>query len=221
MPFELDHVFVCTSVDAPEAARLATVLTAGRSGSHAGQGTANRCFVFRNAYLELIWVHAPDEALSASTARTRLFDRWSGRANATCPFGICLRPAHGSVRRDPPFATWDYVPAYTTTTNPIRIGLNSDRLDEPMLFFLQGASRPDSRPQAPAMTHPLGIRELTRLTWTRTGDAPLSAEMQAVVDGGCLDVATGAAHALDLTFDAASAGKRVNLLPDLPLTLRF
>src|SRR5260221_1639892 len=80
---ELDHIFICTSVGAPEAARLAALgLTEGGGNSHTGQGTANRRFFFHNAYLELLWVHDAAEAKSEPSRRTRLWDRWSGRDGA-------------------------------------------------------------------------------------------------------------------------------------------
>ncbi len=57
---ELDHVFVCTARDAPEAERLRALgLVEGTSNVHHGQGTANRRFFFANAMLELLWVHDP------------------------------------------------------------------------------------------------------------------------------------------------------------------
>jgi Glyoxalase-like domain len=176
MPFALDHIFICTKRDAPEAAQLAALgLTEGRSGIHQGQGTANRCFVFHNAYLELIWVHDETEARSPLTERTRLFERWKGRTNVTCPFGICLRPMHSpdatdalhtsALPHEKPFAGWDYLPQYVPASRPIHIGANSNQLDEPMLFFIETATRPDSWLRLPALQHRLGVREITRLTW--------------------------------------------------------
>ncbi len=221
MPFELDHVFVCTNVDAPEAAQLISIgLTEGASRVHQGQGTANRCFLFHNAYLELIWVHAQEEARSPLTERTRLFERWKGRAHGTCPFGICLRPTRPSDGSDLPFAAWDYLPLYIAMSSPIRIGTNSDRLEEPMLFFIASASRPDSWPRQPPLQHRLGVREITRLSWTRPNANPLSPELQAVVDAGCLSVELGRAHALKICFDNEAMGQCASLLPDLPVTIK-
>lgn len=63
MAIQLDHVFICTSLDAPAAEQLAAFgLTEGEPNVHPGQGTACRRFFFRNVYLELLWVHDPDEA---------------------------------------------------------------------------------------------------------------------------------------------------------------
>ena len=222
MSFELDHVFVCTNLDAPEATQLVSHgLTEGPSGAHQGQGTANRCFLFQNAYLELIWVHSREEARSPLTERTKLFERWKGRVDETCPFGICLRPAPPSVGSGLPFAAWDYLPRYVAKSSPIHIGTNSDRLAEPMLFFIESTSRPDSWPRQPPLQHRLGVREITRLSWTRPTDNPLSPELQAVVDAGCLNVALGRAHALEICFDNEALGQSARLLPHLPITLKW
>jgi hypothetical protein len=52
-----DHLFICTAIGAPEAEYLISLgLKEGRSNIHPGQGTANRCFFFRNFMLELLWV---------------------------------------------------------------------------------------------------------------------------------------------------------------------
>jgi hypothetical protein len=60
---EFDHMFICTAVDAPEADLLVAFgLTEGAPNSHPGQGTACRRFFFRNAMLELVWVHNESEA---------------------------------------------------------------------------------------------------------------------------------------------------------------
>lgn len=222
MPFELDHVFVCTDLDAPEASQLGAVgLTEARSVTHPGQGTANRCFLFHNAYLELIWVHDQHEARSRLTERTRLFERWNGRAGAACPFGICLRPRGHPGGNDRPFGTWDYVPQYVSASNPIRVGTNNDRLAEPMLFFIESASRPDSWPRQPPLQHRVGVHEITHLTWTRPGAAALSPELRAVVDLGWLGVEQGRAHELQICFDNAAMGKSASLLPDLPVTIKW
>jgi hypothetical protein len=57
MPIELDHVFICTAPDAPEAEKLVQFgLREGPPNQHPGQGTACRRFAFVNAMIELLWV---------------------------------------------------------------------------------------------------------------------------------------------------------------------
>jgi hypothetical protein len=99
---ELDHIFIMSDVDAPEAAALARIgLVEGPANVHPGQGTACRRFFFRFQYLELLWVHSPAEAQSGTTRRTRLWERWLGREQGSCPFGLVFRPAAGAAPRSP------------------------------------------------------------------------------------------------------------------------
>jgi hypothetical protein len=227
MPFELDHFFICANLHAPEAAQLdALGLTNGPSAIHRGQGTANRCFVFNNAYLELIWVHDEAEASSPLTEQIRLFERWKSRAGAACPFGICLRPSRSSSiaperTGDRPFAGWDYVPQYVSASQPIYVGNNCENLAEPMLFFIESATRPDSWPRQATLQHHLGIREVTRLRWSRPADTALSPTLQAVVDAGYLDIEVGNAHTLTISFDHEATGQSAGLAPDLPISLKW
>ena len=108
MALELDHVFICCSPDAPEADALVRFgLLEGSSNMHPGQGTANRRFFFRNAYLELLWVSNPAEARSEQTRHTRLWERWSSRASGACPFGVIFRPT--GAQPAAPFETWSYI----------------------------------------------------------------------------------------------------------------
>src|SRR5215470_9408923 len=112
MRIELDHLFVCTAPDAPEADELVEFgLHEGPPNQHRGQGTANRRFAFTNAMIELLWVSDPSEAQSPSTRHTLLWERWSGRNANTCPFGICVRPVD-SYETGLPFPGWEYRPSY-------------------------------------------------------------------------------------------------------------
>jgi len=60
MGIELDHLFVCTALDAPAAEKLIQFgLREGLPNQHPGQGTACRRFAFFNAMIELFWVSNP------------------------------------------------------------------------------------------------------------------------------------------------------------------
>jgi pyruvate/2-oxoacid:ferredoxin oxidoreductase beta subunit len=222
--FELDHLFVCAEVGAPEAERLVDLgLTQGRAVTHRGQGSANRCFLFHNAMLELIWIHDAHEARAPATQGLRLFERWQQRATGACPFGICFRPTRAMTAAAPPFPGWRYAPAYLPAPHSIHIGANSERLTEPMLFFLQSATRPDTwaeQPRAP-LQHRLKLREITRLCWIRPHEDALSPELNTVRESGVLSVRAGAAHALEIGFDHEQQGKSAALMPELPVTLKW
>jgi hypothetical protein len=76
---ELDHVFVCTALDAREADLLVAFgLAEGTLNTHPGQGTANRRFYFRNALLELGWA-----GMSARRGALSLLPHDSESAGAT------------------------------------------------------------------------------------------------------------------------------------------
>ncbi len=65
MSVDLDHLIVFCSAGAPEAEDLVRLgLTEGSPCIHTGQSTANRRFVFQNAFIELLWVSDPNEVQS-------------------------------------------------------------------------------------------------------------------------------------------------------------
>src|SRR5881409_435232 len=107
MASELDHLFICASIGAPEADRLVAFgLTEGTPNAHPGQGTANRRFFFHNAMLELLWVQDAAEAQSELVRPTRLWERWAGRSGGACPLALCFRPKSQHAGK-PPFPTWE------------------------------------------------------------------------------------------------------------------
>lgn len=220
---ELDHVFVCTARDAPEAERLhALGLVEGTPNVHRGQGTANRRFFFANAMLELLWVHDELEAASDAVSRTGLLERWRGRAGPACGVGFCFRPS--AVPSDAtPFATWDYRPPYLPPSVGIAVATNSRIVSEPMLFCTPMGGRPDAAPLArrQPLHHELGIRELTRAALVSPHAERPSAELRAAVEAGLLALRRGREYRLELTFDGATSGGEVDLGPELPLVLRW
>lgn len=94
---ELDHLFVF--VDPAE-----TMAGGGISGRltalglepsfmrrHPGQGTANLCYAFDNAYLELLYVADADELKASPLARAGFPARAAWRQTGASPFGIASR----------------------------------------------------------------------------------------------------------------------------------
>jgi hypothetical protein len=131
----LDHVFVCCAEGAPEAQLLLDIgFVEGAGNTHPGQGTANRRFFFAGGYLELLWVSDADEAQSAQTGRTRLWERWSGRHSGVAPFGVAVSPTGDEVP-EPPFPAWAYRPDYLPADRAIYFA-EGTTLQEPELFYL-------------------------------------------------------------------------------------
>jgi hypothetical protein len=215
---ELDHVFVCVSQGAPEAARLAGFgLSEGAPNRHPGQGTACRRFFFENAYLELVWVDEPAECQSANVRPTGLWERWSGRGFGASPFGIALRPA-GQEQPQAPFPTWPYRPAYLPDPLEIQIATNSQVVTEPLLFMLGFGRRPDSAEPArrQPLEHPAGLCAITRIL-INTSDS-YSNEL-AILEQRCgwLRLAVGPQPLVEIGFDEESSGRRADFRPALPL----
>jgi hypothetical protein len=223
MDFELDHLFICTEAEAPEAARLTDIgLVEGAPNVHTGQGTANRRFFFRNAYLELLWVHNPAKAQAGPIDRTRLWQRWKDRRNGVCPFGLCFRPTTKHTGRFP-FPGWIYKAPYLREGSSLYVGTNSDTLSEPMLVYLPMARRPDSYPEADRQPfeHKPELNEITVVELAAPDAGTCSAELQSVVEAGLVKLRPSPEFILDLAFDGGKAGKTEDFRPELPLVFRW
>ena len=216
MRIELDHLFVCTAPNAPEADKLIQFgLREGPPNQHPGQGTACRRFAFANAMIELFWVSDSGEAQNQSTRRTLLFERWSGRKGGACPFGICLRPNSPQDIGPPPFPSWEYRPAYLP--DPLVMDIGEAGIEEPMWVYMRFMKR--AQREQWFIERPIGIREITGLTLTIA--TPLrSPASQKVVENGILTTRTEATSLLEIEFDGNWRQKQVDFRPDLPFIFR-
>jgi hypothetical protein len=223
MSLELDHLFICTDVGAPEASRLADFgLTEGEPNTHPGQGTACRRFFFHNAYLELLWVCDADEARSERIRATRLWDRWAQRNDGVCPFGFAFRPI--ALHAGPlPFRTWEYRPPYLPETASIPIATNSDVLIEPMLFYMAFARRPDSYPAAkrPMIEHAAGLHRITSLELTIPSAETCSPELRQVSSVGLVRLRNGPEQLLTIGFDGELQRREADFRPAVPMVFRW
>src|SRR5262245_53092631 len=218
--FQLDHIFICTAVGAPEAERLVEFgLAEGSSNVHPGQGTANRRFFFRNGALELLWVADSIEAQSAATQPTHLWERWAGRDDRACPFGFCFRPKTSDTKGQP-FACWEYRPVYLPPPLCMHIATNSDTLTEPMLVFLAFAREENRRAafEREPLKHRTGPKEITRVELITPHAEDCSSELKALINSGLLKVREGEKYLLNLGFDLEPQGTRTDFRPLLPLT---
>ena len=235
MTFEFDHMFICTDIGAAVADQLVEFgLVEGGSRTHSGQGTANRCFLFHNAMLELLWVQHPAEAQSDLIRPTRLWERWQGRNSSeidacdrSCPFGICVRSADRSRDANPAgseasaFSSWAYKPPYLPESVSIAIATNSDRLTEPMLFQTPFGQRPDRAPaeKAQPLEHRTGWQEITRVELVSPVVTEPSPELQILLDARLIQLRFGTEYCIELGFDGESQGQHLDFCPDLPLKL--
>ncbi len=217
---ELDHLFVFIAPDGPEPKRLESLgfeINARRN--HPGQGTCNVCYVFDNAYLELLWLVNEAEARSPAVARTQLAERARWRENAASPLGIALR---GFGPRAPlPFETWDYHPPYRPGGRKVLpIAAFSDDLAQPLVFGSPGDLRPDQWPEErqSARQRALGLREIETVEIMLPDSVAPAEALQALADQGLLKLSSGPAQGIILTLSHEDGAPRRLSLPDCTLT---
>jgi hypothetical protein len=212
-----DHFFIFTAIGAPEAEHLISLgLREGRSNIHPGQGTANRCFFFRNFMLELLWVDKPEEAQSDVIAPLHLWERWSQRGQEVCSFGLCLR---SNTLDEIPFPTWDYRPPYKPDWLKLSFATNSSKVTEPLLFHFHPGQRPDCWPieRLQPLDHSLGLKELTRISLAGAYASSPSPVLQAV----CEELSLQSEHLVKLCFDGETQQQQIDCRPVLPLILTW
>jgi hypothetical protein len=220
--FELDHLFVWTDVGGPEAERLAAFgLTEGTPNTHHGQGTACRRFFFCNAYLELVWVHDPDEAQTGPVGLTQLWPRWGGRHTGASPFGVGLRSTHPGTS-GAPFPAWEYRPIYLPAPLTIHVGRDVP-LSEPFWFHLGFGLRPDDSrwPIRQPLEHAAEFLEVTGVRIAGPGLGSLTEVGRAVAGSGAVALAEAPEHLAEVAFDGGGQGHVEDFRPMLPLLFRW
>lgn len=203
----LCHIFVFVEPDAPEAELLNGLnLRESCRREHPGQGTANVCYCFDNAFLELLWVTDRAAITSPVIARTGLAARADWRSNGANPFGIALRGDNPA-----PFPTWHYTPPYLPEGMSIPVALSSDQPEQPLLFKSPGNARPDQWKDGRAGQRQVaaGLSEISALELTLAQGVVPSPALRALVDLGILTLAAeepDARPALVLTISQSDGG---------------
>jgi hypothetical protein len=170
-----------------------------------------RRFFFHNAMVELLWVHDLEEVQSERIRETHLWERWAQRNVGVCPFGICLRstdPTNDQIA----FPHWNFRPPYLPDSLSIAVGNNSAILTEPMVFQTPFGKRPDQflPEKAQPLTHPIGWRELTRVTLVSPITDRPSPAWQAVLDTQQVELMFGMEYCIELGFDGEVQGRRLD-----------
>lgn len=208
----LDHLFTFVEPGAPEAERLARDgLRESYSRAHPGQGTANICYCFDNAYLELLWQTDRAEIAAPALARTGLAERADWRRNGACPFGIGLRGA------SLPFETWDYCPPYLPHGWAIPVGAASADPRQPFLFRSPGDSRPDAWTDGKAglRQQGAGLAEIAGLHLDFPAGLEPGVEVLMLAAAGLLTLGAADNWRLTLTLSHSGTGPARRLsLPD-------
>ena len=221
--FELDHVVVFVSVDAPEARALESLGLQGFGGTtrHEGLGTASTSFFFSNLlYLELFWVHDPTSAAQTlAPLGLNLDARMRWRETGASPFGLMLRRRQAGASAPAPFpvkqlaATW--MPAGTV------VEFNGEITAEPYYGIVpENLTFRSFRANIPDLPHPLGVKNLTDIALTVPA-GELSPIARLLMGNELANFEVGSPPLMTLTFDSGAQGKAVDVRPTLPLMLKF
>lgn len=212
---ELDHIFILTTPSAPEVARLEAIgLTPTYRRDHVGQGTANVCYCFENAFLEVLWVTSSSEARNPAVARMQLAERAEWRTAETSPFGIAWR---GEPGRPSTIPTWQCRPPYLPSNLAIEVATESDDLQQPLMFAFPGSRAPAEWPASRRgdLQAARGFRRLELSTVWLPPDMRPSATLRqlAAACKATINVGTAIGHALDvvLTQENAEAERTLRL----------
>ncbi len=164
---QLDHIFLFVDdMEAAEALGRSLGLAETYRRHHPGQGTANICYCFENAFLELLVLTNPSEAGSPAIARTGLRQRASWRELGTCPVGIAWRLDRQEA--PPSFATWPFRPPYLPESMHIPVAVESDDPATPLLFQSPGTAPPHDWPadRRGLLQEAAGLRRLSQVRLT-------------------------------------------------------
>ncbi len=216
---QLCHVFSFVEPGAPEADALHRAgLKESFRRRHPGQGTANACYCFDNAYLELLWVESAQEIASPPIARTRLAERARWRETGASPFGIAVRTADPDTPL--PFATWTFTPPYLPPGLTIPVATASEAPEHPFLFRSPGHARPDAWTDGRAgdRQRPAGFADLHGVHLRLPVPPPAGDALHALEAAGLLTVGIVAGAApemiLELSRTDGKPPRRLSL-PDL------
>jgi len=223
MSWEIDHVFFATS-DAESAERALTeyglVFTERRV--HQGQGTANSCAIFENAFFEILRPFDAQELASARVEPLGLKERIHWPDTGACPFGLCFRPSHPDGEPEPwPFETWRYEAAYLPKGASIPIVTPIGRLWDPLVFVSTRARSAGGDAQGSPLHHS-ARRTLTGVNIYRPGLlSNVSTSVRWFSENRHFTLTDGPAHALELEWDHGLEGMRHQFPTGLPIVLRW
>jgi len=214
---EFDHVFICVE-DLPSSERILSEFGFEFSspGIHKGQGTANACAFFDNAYLELLSRRNDDELQSELVKPVGLWQRLRWRETGASPFGIAFRPEN----KDLPVATWPYFAPFLPSGSQIPIVTPPLQWREPLTFISLKSQGPETLPpeQARPLNHREGRHKLTAVSVHCTAEE-VSNGLRSFCELGLLTVKASREHHLQLELDSARRGETHDFRPKLPLEL--
>lgn len=204
MRTRLDHLFVLTDSESQAALPAAAGYTIFRRGPHAGGGTGNVVYRFRDALLELAYPIDPVEI--AALGEIGFAERWRWRENGCSPFGVVVQVERASDA-DLPFDTWEYQPPFLPDAR-WTIGHASPR--EPLYMIAPYSSDHRSEQSEP---------EVASVAIVCPGVGERSPVARFLHESGICQISDGPETKMGVRLEGASSTP-LDLRPGLPLVLR-
>jgi hypothetical protein len=215
---ELDHVFVCVPdqlniIDLPN--KFGLNLSARRI--HQGQGTANRCAFFDNAYLELLLRNDDRELQSQPVQPVSLWERVRWKHTGANPFGVAFRFVK-DTDQDIPVSTWSYHAPFLPDGASIPIITPPDSFQEPLIFLSLVVKAPFDRS---SMEHRGSKRILTKVKITMPSEQNISQGVKWFCKQNFISITQGIKHHLELEWDLGKEKEILDFRPILPMSIRY
>ena len=218
---ELDHIFICIS-DELNVTRTLTEFGLNLSSRqlHKGQGTANRCAYFDNAYLELLLRDSDRDLQSKQVEAVSLWERMRWRNTNASPFGVSFR--FTETKQNIPVATRPYDAPFLPEGITIPVATPQDSIYEPLVFLSLVAKAPieQNLPNRSLLKHRGDQHKITGLKIT-TPFYERSQQLQWFSDRDLISVRVGNEHHVELELDSGKTQQIANFNPILPLSIKW
>lgn len=207
----------CSDVEAAKRALSDSGIMLHEGRIHQGQGTANACAYFENAFFELLFPIDSDELESEAVRPLGLKERIEWEATGACPFGVCLRPAATLAGpKMPPVECWSYAPSYVPAGSSIPIATPPGSIHEPLVFLSTGRH---PYPQGMMTMHRGETRNLTQVQIQYPAKWRPSEAVRWFAENSPLSLASGARYQMELVWGNGSTGR--SKIPALPLCVSW
>jgi hypothetical protein len=157
-------------------------------------------------------VRNSNEAANGPGSNLRFVER-SADANAS-PFGLIVRTANGST--DAPFPGWRYYPEYFKADQYFHVGENSDLLEEPLCICM-----PHNVPQTKSQSPPHNSKKTITEVRISVPVIQPSLTLQAIAECEGISLRLNEPHRLEIVFNEEQDGQSRDMMPELPLVVRW
>ena len=219
---ELDHIFVCVPNERELNESLANSgLNLSARRVHLGQGTANRCTFFDNAYLEFLLYECDKDLQSESVQTVSLWERMQWQNTGASPFGIAFRFAEGKVY-DLPIETRPYYAPFLPNGSNIPIITPQNLVREPLVFLSLVTKKPIEKfaLNTSCLEHQGKRHLLTKIELT-SPYSNFSEQLQWFCREKLVHISLGKSHHAELELNNGREEQSFDYRPVLPLSIRW